>query len=79
MDKNGLLAIIVGIVLISTTAFGCATFYYYNQTQAMKSNIDVAISKGIDPVAVRCAYGSSDQICLAYAITHGKSSSEVKK
>jgi hypothetical protein len=37
----------------------------------MAQNITNAIDKGIDPMAVRCAYASSgDQICLAYSITH---------
>jgi hypothetical protein len=37
----------------------------------MAENINKAIEKGIDPMAVRCAYASSgDQICLAYSITH---------
>jgi hypothetical protein len=37
----------------------------------MAENITNAIDKGIDPMAVRCAYASSgDQICLAYSITH---------
>lgn len=37
----------------------------------MSKNIDNAIDKGIDPIAVRCAYAKpGDQICLAYSMTH---------
>lgn len=37
----------------------------------MAKNITNAIDKGIDPMAVRCAYAlPGDQICLAYSITH---------
>ena len=47
----------------------------------MKSNIESAIVKGIDPLAVRCAYEHGDNVCIAYAISHGKIDSQavVKK
>jgi hypothetical protein len=49
------------------------TFYHYNELQAVKSNVESAIVKGIDPVAVRCAYASGqDMICVTYAATHQK-------
>jgi hypothetical protein len=35
--------------------------------EAMKSNIESAIVKGIDPIAVKCAYGASDPVCVVYA------------
>jgi hypothetical protein len=43
----------------------------FSEENRLKSaNIESAISKGIDPMAVRCAYAdSNDRICLAYAIT----------
>ncbi len=42
--------------------------YYYNLQRdiAMKSNIESAIVKGIDPMSVRCAYGASDAVCVVY-------------
>jgi hypothetical protein len=33
----------------------------------MKSNIESAIVKGIDPIAVKCAYGKADPVCIVYA------------
>jgi len=73
MNKDSI-AFIVGIVLVLITGSGCLTFYNYHQNQSMKSNIESAIVKGIDPVSVRCAYSSSnDQMCLAWAMAHGKS------
>ena len=45
------------------------TFYQYQQLQAVKSNIESAIVKGIDPVAVRCAYSNEkDVVCVAYGV-----------
>jgi len=72
--KKESVAFVVGIVLVLVTAISCLTFYNYHQNQSMKSNIESAIVKGIDPVSVRCAYSSSnDQMCLAWAMAHGKS------
>jgi hypothetical protein len=63
----------IGVCAVVITALGCLTYYYDNQNKAIKSNIESAIVKGIDPVAVRCSYSSErDNICLAYAMTHGK-------
>lgn len=43
------------------------TYYNIQRDAAMKSNIESAIVKGIDPVAVKCAYGTSDPVCVVYA------------
>jgi hypothetical protein len=81
MENKESLAFIIGVVLIAVTAIVCATYYNLNKTAAMKSNIDSAIVKGIDPLAVRCAYEHGDNVCIAYAISHGKMESQttVKK
>lgn len=73
------MAFIIGVTLVLMTALCCATFYQYNQTLAIKSNIESAIVKGIDPLSVRCAYGDNSHTCVAYAVAHGKPSSEGKK
>ena len=58
----------VSIAIIVTAL----TYYNYQETSAMQSNIENAISKGIDPVAVRCAYAkNNDNVCIAYAIAVG--------
>lgn len=75
---NETTSFIIGAVLVCITGIGCATYYNHHKTEAMKSNIESAIVKGIDPVAVRCAYEHSDSVCIAYAISHGKAES-VKK
>jgi hypothetical protein len=49
---------------------GAVAFYNYSALKSMEHNIDSAVAKGIDPLAVRCAYGNShDNICIAYAVT----------
>ena len=56
--------------------------YSYNKNAELKSmerNIESAIVKGIDPLAVRCAYGDSSWICMQYASGHGKESNISKK
>lgn len=36
--------------------------------ELMAQNIETAITKGLDPLSVRCSYASStDNICVAYA------------
>ena len=76
MDNKQGLAFIIGLVLVTTTAISCTTYYYHYKTQAMQSNIESAIVKGIDPLAVRCAYEHGDNVCIAYAISHGKLDSQ---
>lgn len=69
-DKT-VLIISVAIVLVS----GIASLGYYNvvQNNNMARNLDNIAGKGIDPVAVRCAYaGSSDTICTVYAASGKK-------
>ena len=44
------------------------TFSNYNELRSVEKNVESAIVKGIDPVAVRCAYAkATDTVCIAYA------------
>ena len=56
-------------MLIAIVSFiGSITFYKYNELKSVERNVESAIVKGIDPVAVRCAYaGERDVVCVAYA------------
>lgn len=56
-------------VLIAATLIASITYYNIKRDEALKSSIESAIVKGIDPMAVRCAYGASDSVCLVYAAT----------
>lgn len=71
--KERITLIIVGALAICMAIAG-VTYYRTQELEAIKSNIDAAIAKGIDPIAVRCAYTEhrSDTTCVAYAVTRGK-------
>ena len=56
----------VTLVLLSIVAATC--LYGLNDRKLMAANIENAITKGIDPLAVRCSYAKSDDIvCIAHA------------
>jgi hypothetical protein len=65
--KIEFIASVIALTICTCSAiFG---IYQYNvqRDASMKSNIESAIVKGIDPIAVKCAYGSSDPVCVVYA------------
>jgi len=54
------------LVLLSIVAATC--LYGLNDRKLMAANIENEITKGIDPLAVRCSYAKSDDIvCIAHA------------
>lgn len=65
--KAEIISAVVGSVVIVATLVASVTYYNIKKDEAMKSSIESAIVKGIDPMAVRCAYGNSDTVCLVYA------------
>ena len=66
MDFDKLFIICAASVIVSVVA--SITYYNTQQIAAMSKNIEFAITKGIDPIAVRCvSASSSDNICIAYA------------
>ena len=67
--KFEVISLAVGLVLIISTLIASVTYYNIKRDEAIKSSIESAIVKGIDPMAVRCAYGASDSVCLVYAAT----------
>lgn len=68
-NKSDIVTFIVCASLIILTAIASVTFYNYNQGMNMSRNIESAISKGIDPVAVKCAYEDySSNACVAYSL-----------
>ena len=57
----------VSIALVVLSMIGAVTFYQYSELKSLERNVESAIVKGIDPVAVRCAYAKqTDTICIAY-------------
>jgi hypothetical protein len=70
------IVVVIAFVISIITLVTSVTYYNVKKDELIKSAIESAIVKGIDPMSVRCAFGASDSICLVYAATHGK---EVKK
>jgi hypothetical protein len=77
-NNRDAIAFVLSTALVVITGIACGTYYSITQTQAMKSNIESAIVKGIDPVAVKCAYSSGDVMCVAYAVAHGQGNTPKK-
>lgn len=67
MNANVLtISILIGVLAL----IGALSFQSNATLKSMERNIETAINKGIDPLAVRCAYkNSSDNVCVAYAVT----------
>ena len=71
MEKNSnTLTLIVAITVIACTAILSIAFYNLNDRNNMSKNIEAAISKGVDPISVKCAYEvTPNAICITYAAT----------
>lgn len=62
---------IISILLALITLVVSITFYKYSELKSVERNVESAIVKGIDPIAVRCAYASErDVVCVAHAASH---------
>jgi hypothetical protein len=72
--------VFTGCVTLALVTLICSvTFYQYNVLKSVERNVESAIVKGIDPVAVRCAYANeSDLVCVAYAASHNQPPSNKK-
>ena len=58
----------VSVLLAIITFILSVTFYKYSELKSVERNVESAIVKGIDPIAVRCAYANErDVVCVAYA------------
>ena len=44
-------------------------YVQYSRDKSLERNIESAIVKGIDPIAVKCAYESNSTMCALYATT----------
>jgi len=69
----------VSILIAIVSLIGSITFYQYSELKSVERNVESAIVKGIDPIAVRCAYaGERDVVCVAYATAHNSQPSTKK-
>ena len=64
--------VFVGCVTLAIVTLICSvTFYQYSELKSVERNVESAIVKGIDPLAVRCAYtNEKDVVCVAYGASH---------
>ena len=68
MEKglSSITAISITVVLLSIIV--AISYVTVNDRKLMASNIENAVAKGVDPIAVRCSYAKSDDIvCIAHA------------
>jgi hypothetical protein len=70
----------VSFLIAVVTLIGSVTFYQYNELKSIERNVESAIVKGIDPIAVRCAYASErDVVCVAYGSSHSPTPTKSQK
>jgi hypothetical protein len=66
---------VIALIFISIIAFWN---YKITESNLMSKNIQDAMSKGIDPLSVRCTYAAdTDNICLAYALRNRERNTEL--
>lgn len=74
-DKVFIIAVLIAFLAV----VGSLAYNKNAELKSVERNIESAIVKGIDPLAVRCAYGDSTWICMQYASSHGIESKISKK
>ena len=68
MDIRQSITFMVCFTLIAISIIGSLSYYNINDRKLMSTNITDAVSKGIDPLSVRCTYAVGyDVVCVAYA------------
>jgi hypothetical protein len=78
MDESKLFLVCGTLVLM--TIVGSVAYYNIQHQAVLSKNIENGIAKGVDPVAVRCAYAQErDIICVAYAATKAQEAPTVRK
>ena len=59
---------IISVVISLLSLIAAITYHNQTSIKSMERNIESAIVKGIDPIAVKCAYeNTSSNLCIAYA------------
>lgn len=66
---GGVIAVVISITIAVTAITQL-------KSQLMAKDVQSALEKGVNPIAVRCAYASeNDRICLVYAATRSSDKS----
>lgn len=61
--------LIIAVSMVALSFIAAGTVYNINDRTLMSKNIEQAITKGIDPLSVKCSYQTSiDPICLSYSM-----------
>ena len=59
----------IAVTIVTMSLIAAGTMYNVNDRTMMSKNIEQAISKGIDPLSVKCSYQTSiDPICISYSM-----------
>jgi hypothetical protein len=67
-ENNKSYALIFSLTVIAISFIVAVCIYGLNERKLMASNIENAISRGIDPLSVRCSYARGDDIiCVTHA------------
>jgi uncharacterized membrane protein len=70
--RKDIIGVIIASAIVLVSAIISTAVYHINDRTLMSKNIDAAIAKGVDPVAVRCSFvQQTDTICVAYAAAQG--------
>jgi len=68
-NNSTFITTVVCIMIMAMTAIIAVSFNYVNDRNNMAKNIEVAISKGVDPLSVKCAYETNPTAtCIAYGL-----------
>ena len=75
--KYELIGFYAAVVLVAASMFGSWAVLEGKRLQSLQASLESATARGINPIAVRCAYAKSDDtICVVYA---SKSVSTIKE
>ena len=68
MNKD-LITVCVSVTIMTCTLVIGSVIYNINDRNNMAKNIEAAITKGVDPLSVKCAYETStNPTCITYAM-----------
>lgn len=63
------ITIVICIMIMCMTGIISVSLNYINDRNNMARNIEAAISKGVDPLSVKCAYETNPTAtCISYAL-----------
>ena len=66
--RNNITNLIISFTIIITSGIISLAIYSFNDRSLMANNIETAMSKGVDPLSVRCSYAAHDDaVCVVVA------------